>query len=57
MHLNNDIRNFYNSEIVFKDIYYRGFPVIKDIFVTDNILGVVLGLEFENSKFTKNLLY
>jgi hypothetical protein len=57
MHLNNDIRNFYNSEIVFKDIYYRGFPVIKDIFVTDNILGVLLGLEFENSKFTKNLLY
>ncbi len=47
MRLNNDINNFYNSEILFKDIYQEYYPIIKDIFVTENIIGVLLGRQGE----------
>jgi hypothetical protein len=43
MRLNNDINYFYNSDVIFKDIYQEDYPVIKDIFVTENFIGVVLG--------------
>jgi hypothetical protein len=51
MRLNNDINNFYNSEINYKDIFEANYTVIKDIFVTENIFGVILGLQGESSNY------
>jgi hypothetical protein len=48
--LNNDINNFYNSDIIYKDVFEDDYPTIKDVFVTENFVGVILGQKGEQSK-------